>query len=121
MAFEQLIPVNPLAFIQRCVREQKIHWTFHVNMRLKDRFISRQRILESVSAFEIIESYPRDKYLPSYLIYSQYQGSIFHILFAVDVPGDNVRIVTAYYPDTEEWEEDLKKGGNLDEMPCMRV
>ena len=36
------------------------------------------------------------------------EGSIFHVLFAVDVPGDNVRIVTTYYPDTEEWEEDFK-------------
>jgi hypothetical protein len=77
-------------------------------MRLKGRSISRKKILESVSIFEIIEEYPKDKYLPSYLIYSQHQGSIFHVLFAVDVAGDNVRIVTAYYPNTEEWEEDLK-------------
>jgi hypothetical protein len=108
MVFELLIPDNPLAFIQQCVKERKIHWTFHVNMRLKGRFISREKILESVSSFEIIEEYPKDKYLPSYLIYSQHQGSIFHVLFALDVPGDNVRVVTAYYPDTEEWEEDLK-------------
>ena len=108
MVFERLIPENPLAFIQRCVRERKIHWTFHVNMRLKGRFISRQKILESVSTFEIIEAYPEDKYLPSYLIYSQHLGAIFHALFAVDVAGDNVRIVTTYYPDAEEWEEDFK-------------
>ncbi len=108
MAFEHLIPDNPLAFIQRCVRERKIHWTFHVNMRLKGRFITRQKILESISAFEIIETYPEDKYLPSYLIYSQHQGAVFHVLFAVDVAGDNVRIVTTYYPDAEEWEEDFK-------------
>jgi hypothetical protein len=108
MVFKDMVPDNPLAFIQHCVRERKIHWTFHVNMRLKGRSISRKKILESVSTFEIIEEYPKDKYLPSYLIYSQHQGSIFHVLFAVDVLVDNVRIVTAYYPDTEEWEEDLK-------------
>jgi hypothetical protein len=77
-------------------------------MRLKGRFISRQEILDSVSTFEIIEEYPKDKYLPSYLIYSSNQGAIFHILFAVDVAGDHVRIVTTYYPDAEEWEEDFK-------------
>mgnify|MGYP003563193782 FL=1 len=108
MVIEHAIPDNPLGFIQQCVRVRKIHWTFHVNMRLKGRFISREKIFESVSNFEIIEEYPKDKYLPSYLIYSHYQGSIFHVLFAVDVPGDNVRVITAYYPDTEEWEEDLK-------------
>jgi hypothetical protein len=77
MVFEHLVPDNPLVFIQRCVKERKIRWTFHVNMRLKGRFISRETLLESVSAFEIIEEYPKDKYLPSYLIYSQHQGSIF--------------------------------------------
>jgi len=108
MVCKDMVPDNPLAFIQQCVRERKIHWTFHVNMRLKGRSICRRKILESVSTFEIIEEYPKDKYLPSYLIYSQHQGSIFHVLFAVDAPGDNVRVITAYYPDTEEWEEDLK-------------
>jgi len=108
MVVEHLISDNPLGFIQQCVRERKIHWTFHVNMRLKGRFISREKIFESVSNFEIIEEYPKDKYLPSYLIYSHHHGFIFHVLFAVDVPGDNVRVITAYYPDTEEWEEDLK-------------
>ena len=108
MVFKDLVPDNPLAFIQQCVRERKIHWTFHVNMRLKGRFISREKIFESVSSFEIIEEYPKDKYLPSYLIYSQHHVSIFHVLFAVDVPVDNFRVITAYYPDTEEWEEDLK-------------
>jgi len=109
MASAGMIPDDPLAFIQRCVREHRIYWTFHVNMRLKGRSISRQKIFESVPAFEIIEEYPRDKYLPSYLIYSQHQGVVFHILFAVDVPGDNVRVVTAYYPNAEEWEKDLRK------------
>ena len=83
-------------------------WTYHVNMRLRARFISRQAILDSVQRFEIIESYPEDKYLPSYLIWSKYQGEVFHVLFAVDVGSDNVRIVTAYRPHPGEWEGDLK-------------
>jgi hypothetical protein len=32
----------------------------------------------------------------------------FHALFAVDVEGDNVRIVTAYHPDPNEWETDMR-------------
>jgi len=105
---ERLIPDDPLQFIRQCVKERKIKWTYHVNMRLKSRFISRNTIIESIDRFEIIESYPDDKYLPSYLIYSRHQNLGFHILFAIDVLGDNVRIVTAYYPNPEEWEKDLK-------------
>jgi hypothetical protein len=73
-------------------------------MRLRGRFITRQAILQSHESYEILEEYPKDKYLPSYLVYSEDQGDIFHILFAVDLEGVNVRIVTAYRPKPEEWE-----------------
>jgi hypothetical protein len=32
----------------------------------------------------------------------------FHILFAIDLEGDNVRVVTVYRPSLDEWEADLK-------------
>ena len=108
MVLEHLIPEDPLAFIRNCVKLKKIKWTYHVNMRMKGRFISRQIILNFFENYEIIEEYPKDKYFPSYLIYSRYQNKIFHILFAVDIEEDNVRVVTAYYPDLEEWKEDFK-------------
>src|SRR4051794_25781232 len=91
---------NPLEFIRRCVRERKLFWTYHVNMRLERRHITRDEILSAVDAYAVIESYPDDKYLPSYLVASRE----FHVLFAVDAEGDNVRVVTAYRPDPEEWE-----------------
>lgn len=102
-------PNDPLQFIQRCVQERKVLWTYHVNMRLIGRFISRRAIIESFADYEVIEEYPDDKYLPSYLIFSQYSGDILHVLFAVDVAEDNVRIITAYRPSAEEWDEDFKK------------
>jgi hypothetical protein len=60
---------------------------------------------------EIIEEYPTDKYLPSFLLYAQLGAKIFHVQIAIDVQGDNVRIITAYQPDPSEWSEDLKKRG----------
>ena len=62
----------------------------HANMRLKGRYIPRRVILESVESFEIIEAYPEDKYLPSYLVFSKHGDFAFHVLFAVDVGGENV-------------------------------
>jgi len=102
------LPADPLTFIREKVRAAAIFWTYHVNMRLQDRFIARQRILKSVDTYEIIESYPADKYLPSYLVLARHGGEIFHVLFAVDVVGDNVRIVTAYRPNPDEWQPDLR-------------
>ena len=104
MPAERLLPDRPLDFIRRCVRQRKIVWTYHANMRLHGRFIERASILDAVGDFEIIESYPDDKYLPSYLVL----GRGFHVLFAVDVVGDNVRVVTAYRPDPKDWQQDLK-------------
>ncbi len=76
-----------------------------MNMRMKGRFISREIVLDSIQHYEIIEEYSGDKYLPSYLVFSKYQDKIFHVLFAVDVEEDNVRVITAYYPSLNEWEE----------------
>ncbi len=112
MSLDRTIPAKPLTFIRDCVIHRRIHWTYHVNMRLKERAISRKSILDSSRDYEIIEEYPKDKYLPSYLVYSEYSGRRFHVLFAVDVVEKNVRIVTAYYPNPEEWDEGLKKRRN---------
>lgn len=107
MPTKRLLPDDPLAFIRRCVRARKILWTYHANMRLLGRFLDRRSILDAVEAIEIVESYPDDKYLPSYLVYGQTEGMAFHVLFAVDVEGDNVRVVTSYRPDPRDWEQDL--------------
>lgn len=107
-ATKSLFPSDPLAFIRRCVLDGRIVWTYHVNMRLRNRSISRKSILDSVHAYEIIESYTDDKYLPSYLIYTEYAGEYYHILFATDVESENVRIVTTYRPSEREWLPDLK-------------
>jgi hypothetical protein len=81
----------------------------HVNMRLAGRYIARDDILGAVESYEIIESYPSDKYLPSYLVFATAAEVVFHVLFAVDVESDNVRVVTAYRPSVDEWDSSLKK------------
>lgn len=105
----RLLPEDPLGFIRRCVEERRMLWTYHVNIRLAARFIPREAILRATASFEIIESYPEDKYLPSYLVRGEHSGTVFHVLFAADVEHGSVRIVTAYWPDPEEWEDNLRK------------
>ncbi len=61
--------VEILDFIRSCIKRRRIHWTYHVNLRLEGRIIPRELILNSVDSYGIIEEYPDDKYLPSYLIY----------------------------------------------------
>lgn len=108
MPVGQRLPDDPLDFIQRCVRARRVYWTYHVNMRLAGRHISRGEIFDAVDTYTIIESYPDDKYLPSYLVLATPAGAAFHVLVAADVQDDNVRVVTAYHPSPEEWELDLR-------------
>lgn len=100
--------IDILASIKSCVKRRRIRWTYHINMRLKGRFIPREAILSSMDAYEIIEEYPKDKYLPSFLIYTKYRADAIHILMAIDSANDAVTIITAYRPDRDEWESDLK-------------
>ena len=108
MASGRGVPEEPLAFIQERVRHGRVFWTYHVTMRLRGRFIPRKAILDAADSYEVIEEYPEDKYLPSYLVLARYGGDAFHVLFAADVPGDNVRVITAYRPDPREWQADLR-------------
>lgn len=101
-------PDDPLAFVRTCIRQRSILWTYHVNMRMRGRHISRQAILEAVHTYQLVESYPDDKYLPSYLILATHAGKPFHLLVAADVEGGNVRVITAYRPSPDEWEPDLR-------------
>ena len=77
-------------------------------MRSRQRSLSVEAILKAVDSFEIIESYPGDKYLPSYLVRGIHASSVFHIQLATDVKGENVRIVTAYFPNPDEWDRDFR-------------
>jgi hypothetical protein len=80
-------------------------------MRLAGRYIARDEILTAVETYSIVEAYPEDKYLPSYLLLAAPPGPTvepFHALFAADVEGDNVRVITAYRPSADEWEPDLR-------------
>jgi hypothetical protein len=77
-------------------------------MRMAERYIPREIILASVDLYEIIETYPDDKYLLSCLVYSCHNDMAVHILFALDRATDTVRIITAYKPSPDKWEEDGK-------------
>ncbi|MEQ8221827.1 MAG: DUF4258 domain-containing protein [Candidatus Eremiobacterota bacterium] len=101
--------IDVLEFIRTCIGEGRIYWTYHVNMRLKGRFISREAVLLSSDTYEIIEKYPEDKYLPSYLVYAEYEKNAIHIQIAIDEVNNNIRIITAYKPSPDKWEEDLKR------------
>lgn len=109
MSGPRKIPADPAGFIQKCVRAGSMLWTYHVSMRLLARNLTRDQIVGTVDTYEIIESYPGDKYLPSYLVLANDAVGAMHVLFGCDLDGDNVRIVTAYRPNPSEWDATFRK------------
>ena len=99
---------NVIDFIKSCIQQRNILWTYHVNMRLKSRFIPRKFILDSLNTYEIIEEYPDDRYLPSYLIYARHEREVIHIQIATDIEKNNIRVVTSYKPTLDKWNDDFK-------------
>jgi len=64
-----------------------------------------ETVLGAVDTFEVIEEHPADKYLPSYLARGvDPKGRVFHLQAAVDVQGENIRMVTTYVPEPGEWD-----------------
>jgi len=102
------VPEEPIEFIKEHVREREVLWTYHVNMRLAGRFISRDSILAAVEACEMVGEHHEYEYLPSYLVLAHHADASFHVLFAADVQGENVRVVTVYRPESGEWEDSLE-------------
>jgi len=65
-------------------------------------------VRNAAATLEILEAYPHDKYLPSFLVRGESEGFVFHAQIATDVEGENIRIVTMYTPDPAQWEEGLR-------------
>ena len=77
-------------------------------MRLQQRRLSAETLLNAVFTLEVIEMYPDDKYLPSFLLRGEAEGYVFHAHVATDLAGANVRVVTMYQPAPNEWDEDFR-------------
>ena len=109
MTSRHKLPIDPIAFVKRCFHDGSVLWTYHVNMRLKGRGISREIVRRGIEVAEVIESYPDDKYLPSCLLRAEDGTMIFHVLVGFDPEGDAVRVVTAYVPDPRTWDASLRQ------------
>ena len=89
-----------------CVPEN-FEITMHAAKRLEQRNISINDIISCIHEGEIIEQYPDDYPFPSCLIlgFSVKQKYI-HVVI-----GSNLQtlwVITAYYPDLNKWEQDLR-------------
>ena len=93
--------------IKQMVKNGKIRWTNHVIARLFQRNITQADVEKAILDGEIIEEYENDYPYPSCLVYGiNLNNKVIHIVCGLS--EIELWIITAYYPDNIEWEDDLK-------------
>lgn len=93
--------------IRKCIMCRNVVWTKHCLNRLNQRNILISDIKNVISNGKIIEYYYDDYPYPSCLIIGENKyNEIIHVVCGMN--KDLVYMITAYYPDNEDWEEDMK-------------
>ena len=88
-------------------RDNCIAVTKHAKIRLQERGITIGDIQHAIQSGEIIKQYPDDKPFPSCLLLGKSEQNRFmHLVASID--GSDLHIITAYFPDENEWEPDFK-------------
>lgn len=79
----------------------------HARIRLLERGINIDDIVNSISTGEIIKQYPDDKPLPSCLLLGvSVMSRYIHAVVSCDT--NFIYLITAYFPDRQIWEDGFK-------------
>jgi hypothetical protein len=90
------------------IKQGGIEWSAHALRRMLEQGISRAAVKHIICIGELIEDYPDDSPFPSGLFFGIWQNQPLHVVIAYDRPNQNVFLITAYLPDEEHFEADLK-------------
>ena len=93
--------------IQTFCEQAKIRWSQHCLERMQERDIIREDVITCILHGEIIEDYPDDFPHPSCLVFGYaVNNKAIHVVVGSD--GEYIYIITAYFPNTVKFEDDLK-------------
>lgn len=93
--------------LRRLCTNNAIIMTAHVIKRCRERNIDSDSIIYVIMNGEIIRQYEDDKPFPSCLLLGMpMKDRYLHVVVASD--NINLHIITAYYPNEDEWEPDFK-------------
>ncbi len=93
--------------IRKIAQASELFFTDHAVRQMAKRSIMDTEVVEAILAGQIIEEYPDDKYGPSCLILGRTQAKRpLHVQCSVP---PQVRVITTYQPDPNEWEDDLMR------------
>ena len=88
-------------------KSENIIISLHGQLRLNERNITVDDVMNAIDNGEIIEQYPDDFPFPSCLILGL-SINVIYIHIVVSMNDDKIYLITAYVPNTDKWEADLK-------------
>lgn len=94
--------------LQGAIRTGNFEWRKHTLIRLAERNIAQDKILEVILNGEVIEDYPQDKPFPSCLIFKVVEDIPYHVVVGYDAVNKRTYIITAYNPTLDKFELDFK-------------
>jgi hypothetical protein len=93
--------------IQELIKNDRVQWRRHVLVRMQQREIRIKEVLDCINNGEIIEYYKYDYPFPSCLILGFADNNRgLHVVCSVG--QGYVWMITAYYPDKDQWHRDFK-------------
>ena len=93
--------------LRKLCHDKNIAITKHAKIRLTERGITIDDIKNAIKTDEIINQYEYDKPFPSCLLLGLTEENAYiHVVVSID--DGYLYIITAYFPDENEWENDLK-------------
>ena len=93
--------------LRKINKPENIAVTEHARIMLIERNITMQDVIKCIETGEIIKQYEDDKPFPSCLILGiSINNRYLHIVVSMD--NNFIHLITAYYPNLEQWEPDYK-------------
>ena len=80
----------------------------HAVIRMLERNISKQEVIEILKSGEIIERYDDDMPYPSCLMFGMVSGKPLHVVVADNISESQKIIITVYNPDSSNFGNDFK-------------
>ena len=101
------MPLLCIDDIRSLCKDECIAMTKHAKSRLIERNITIENIKNALQTGEIIKQYENDKPFLSCLLLGLTEQKVFiHIVASID--DGYLYIITAYYPNENDWESDYK-------------
>lgn len=93
--------------LRKINQSENIILTEHARIRLIERNIKMQDVINCIETGEIIKQYEDDKPFPSCLILGMaIDNKYLHVV--VSMNNNYIHLITAYFPNLEQWEPDFK-------------